>query len=135
MIFRDSELLFQGSKERLKRNVSKHGGTFPAPGNFRMLWRSNYFKWGLSFRMTGRYEKTEEGFRITYRFLPSAGTLLWTALPVAYLLFFALWELKDGNLDSAAAVAVFSLMYPAVVVWQFLRCHKEMRRYFGIATN
>ena len=100
-----------------------------------MLWRSNYFKWGLSFRMTGQYEKTEEGFRITYRFLPTAAALLWTALPVAYLMSFAFWELKDGNLDSAAAVAVFSLMYPAVVVWQFLRCHKEMRRCFEIATN
>ena len=135
MIFRDSELLFRGSKERLKRNVAKQGGTFPAPGKFRILWRSAYFKWALSYRMTGQYEKTEVGFRITYRFLPSAATLLWTALPIVYLLSFALWELKDGNVDSAVAVSVFSMMYPAVVVWQFLHCHKKMRRYFEIATN
>ena len=135
MIFWERELLFQGSQERLKRNIAKQGGTFPAPGTFRILWRSAYFKWGLSFRMTGQYEKTEEGFRIKYRFRPSVVTVLWTALPLAYLLNFALWELKDGNVDSAAAVSAFSLMYPVVVVWQYLHCHKKMRRYFEIVTN
>ena len=85
--------------------------------------------------MTGQYEKTEEGFRIKYRFRPSVVTVLWTALPLAYLLNFALWELKDGNVDSAAAVSAFSLMYPVVVVWQYLHCHKKMRRYFEIVTN
>ena len=135
MIFRERELLFQGSKERLKRNIAKQGGTFPAPGTFRILWRSAYFKWGLSFRMIGWYEKTEEGFRIKYRFLPTIATLLWTGLPMILLLNFALWELKNGNADSAMAVSVFSMMYPITAVWQYSSCRKIMRRYFEIATR
>ena len=134
MIFREQELLFHGSKERLKRNVSKKEGVFPSPGHFRMLWRSPYFKWGLSFRMTARYETSKDGIRIVYRFLPTAATLFWTCLPVVFLLCFALWELADGYWESAA-VSVFSLMYPAVMVWQFLSCRKAMRRYFGIVTQ
>ena len=135
MIFREQELLFRGSKERLKRNVSKKEGEFPSPGHFRMLWRSPYFKWALSFRMTARYETSKDGIRIVYRFLPTAATLFWTCLPVVFLLCFALWELADGYWESAAAVSVFSLMYPAVMVWQFLSCRKAMRRYFGIVTQ
>lgn len=135
MIFRQQELLFRGSKERLRRNVTRKGGDFPEPGRFRLLWRSPYFKWALSFRMTAEYEKTAEGVRISYRFAPTAVTLFWTCLPVAFLMWFSLWEMKDGNLDSAMAVLLFSLMYPMVAVWQYLSCHKALRRYFSIVTQ
>ena len=135
MIFREMELLFHGSKERLKRNVTKQGGTFPAPGQFRMLWRSSYFKWGLSYRMTAHYETEGQGIRIRYRFLPTALTLFWTALPVVFLLSFAAWELRDGNTESAAAVSLFSLMYPTVSVWQYLSCRKMMLTFFSIVTK
>lgn len=135
MIFREEELLFRGSKDRLKRNVARMGGDFPAPGQFRILWRSRYFKWGLTFRMTGSYESVMDGILIRYRFVPSAVSLLWTGLPLTFLLSFALWELADGNMDSAAAVVLFSMMYPAVAVWQYFRCRKEMYRYFSVVTG
>ena len=135
MIFREKELLFRGSKERLKRNVTKQGGYFPTPGQFRLLWRSPYFKWSLSFRMTALYKNTEDGIRITYRFLPTAATLFWLCIPVAFLLSFALWELRMGNLESSAAVSVFSLMYPAVVVRQYRSCRKMMLAFFAIETK
>ena len=135
MIFVEEELLFQGSKERLKRNISKKEGEFLSPGHFRMLWRSPYFKWGLSFRMTGRYETTEDGIRIRYYFRPTVMTVLWTAIPTLFLLTFAAWEIRDGNGQSAMAVFLFSLLYPTVAVWQFFGCYKIMRRFFGIATQ
>lgn len=134
MIFRDSELLFRGSLERLKRNVTKQGGSFPDPGTFRMVWRSPYFRWGLSFRMCGRYEKTEEGYRIRYRFLPTVVTALWTGVPVVLLWYYVFWDIRNGG-EGAAAVALFSVMYPAVALWQFVSCHKIMKRYFGVATQ
>ena len=135
MIFRDSELLFRGSKERLKRNVAKQGGTFPAPGTFRILWRSPYFKYGLSFRMTGFYQTTENGIRIRYRFRPAVTTALWVSIPMLFLLTFAAWEIRDGNGQSAAAVFLFSFLYPSVAAWQFVSCHKTMVRFFNIATQ
>ena len=135
MIFRERVLLFRGSKDRLKRNISRQGGDFPAPGQFRIIWRSPYFKWGLSFRMTGCYEKTEQGILIRYRFRPTVPALLWVGLPVGFLLSFVLWELKNGNVDSAASVLIFSLMYPSAALWQYVSCHKIMRRYFDIVTE
>ncbi|MBQ2855040.1 MAG: hypothetical protein IJE81_06155 [Oscillospiraceae bacterium] len=135
MIFRHQELLFRGSKERLKRNIAKMGGDFSAPGRFRLLWRSHCFKWALSFRMTAEYERSEAGIRIRYRFLPTAVTLFWSCLPVTFLMGFALWEMRDGNLDSAMAMLLLSLMYPAVLVWQYRSCHKALRRYFSIVTQ
>lgn len=135
MIFQEEVLLFRGSKERLKRNITKMGGRFPSSGRFRMLWRSPYFKWGLSFRMTGRYERAGEGYRIAYRFLPTAATLLWVSLLTLFLLTFALWEMGNGNRDSAMAVALFSLLYPAVAIWQYVSCHRTMQRFFAVATQ
>jgi len=135
MIFREAELFFRGSKDRLKRNVSKKGGEFPAPGRFRVLWRSPYFRRGLSFRMYGTYEKTVEGYRIVYRFLPTIGTVLWGGLPVSVLLGFALWELGNGNAESAIAVSLFSLLYPAIAVWQYFSCHRAMRQFFDVVTQ
>ena len=135
MIFREQTLLFRGSKERLKRLVSRNGGSFPGPGQFRVLWRSPYFKRGLTFRMAGRCAKTAEGIVVTYRFLPTAATLFWVGLPVCFLLAFAVWELRNGNADSALGAAAFSAMYPAVAVWQLCLCHKSMRRQFEIATR
>ncbi len=135
MIFREEKLLFRGSKDRLKRNVSKKGGDFSAPGQFRVLWRSPYFRRGLSFRMIARYEKTEDGLLITYRFMPTVATLLWTGLLTGFFLGFALWELGNGNGESAIAVSLFSLLYPAVAVWQFFSCHKTMRRFFAVVTQ
>ena len=135
MIFREQELLFRGSKERLKRNISKKEGDFPAPGRFRMLWRSPYFKWGLSFRMAGCYETTEHGIRVVYQFRPTAATVLWVAIPMLLLLSFAAWEIRNGNMESAVSVSLFSLLYPMVALWQFWYCFKDMRRYFGTVTQ
>ena len=135
MIFREQELLFQGSKERLKRNISKKEGDFPAPGQFRMLWRSPYFKWGLSFRMTGRYHNTGYGIRILYRFRPTIATVLWVMIPVLFLLSFAAWEIRSGNMESAVAVSLFSLLYPMAALWQFSYCVKAMHRYFSTVTQ
>ena len=134
MIFRDSELLFRGSLERLKRNVTKQGGSFPNPGTFRMVWRSPYFKWGLAFRMDGRYEKGEGGYRIRYRFLPAGTAVLWVTIPMVLLWYYVFWDIRNGR-EGAAAVALFSLMYPAVAMWQYLSCHKAMRRFFAVQTR
>ena len=134
MIFRESELMFRGSRERLKRNVAKQGGSFPSPGTFRMLWRSPYFRWGLTFRMYGNYEKAEGGYRIHYRFLPTVVTVLWLSIPLTLLWYYVVWDIRSGG-EGAAAVALFSLMYPVVVLWQYLCCHKAMRRFFDVATQ
>ena len=50
-------LLFQGSKERLKRSVARCGGTFLEKQNFEIVWRSKYFQRGLAYRFRCRFEK------------------------------------------------------------------------------
>ena len=135
MIFREEELIFRGSRERLKRNVQKRGGSFPSPGTFRLLWRSPYFKRGLTFRMYANCENVAEGYRIRYRFLPTISTALWVSIPVVLLWCYVLWEIRvGGNGQGAAAVALFSALYPAVAVWQHYSCHKTMRQFFNVTT-
>lgn len=134
MIFLERELLFRGSLDRLKRNVTKQGGCFPAPGTFRMIWRSPYFKWGLAFRMDSRYEKGEEGYRIRYRFLPTWSAMLWMTIPVVLLWYYVFWDFRNGG-EGALAVSLFSLLYPTVALWQYLSCHKAMRRFFAVQTQ
>ena len=134
MIFLERELLFRGSLDRLKRNVTKQGGCFPAPGTFRMIWRSPYFKWGLAFRMDSRYEKGEEGYRIRYRFLPTWSAMVWMTIPVVLLWYYVVWDFRNGG-EGVLAVALFSLLYPTVALWQYLSCHKAMRRFFAVQTQ
>ena len=134
MIFREQELVFRGSKERLKRNVQKQGGAFPAPGTFHILWCSPYFRRGLTFRMEARYEKAEEGYRIRYRFFPTLTAMLWVGVPVALLWAYVLWAIRSGA-GGAAGVALFSLMYPAVALWQYCSCHKILCRFFAKETQ
>ena len=128
-------LLFQGSRERLKRNIEKKGGTVLPERQFTLIWRSRYFRRGLSFRIRGSYERKEEGLLLTYRFVPTAVTCLWVSVPVLLLLWFALWEWGNGNFDSAAAVMLFSALYPAVAVWQAVSCHREFCRNFEVVTR
>lgn len=132
---KERTLLFHGSKERLRRSIQKQGGSVLPERRFRLTWRSKYFRRGLSFRIQGSYERREDGILLTYRFAPTAVTLLWVGVPVLILLSFALWECGNGNNDSAAAVALFSILYPAVALWQAHSCHQEFCRYFEVVTK
>lgn len=128
-------LLFRGSKERLKRNVARCGGTFPENQHFEIVWRSRYFRRGLAYRFRCRYEKAEEAYRITYTCVPTIGTLLWIVLLAGGLLIFALQECFAGHYESAAAVGTFSLLYPGLAIWQGYSCHREFRCFFSVATG
>ena len=135
MIFREEELIFRGSKERLKRNIRKQGGDFPSPGTFRLLWRSAYFRRGLAFRMDGSYEKAEEGYRIRYRFVPTPVTVLWVFVPMLLLWYYVFWDIRAGGGEGAAAVALFSGLYPAIALWQYRSCRKSVERFFSVTTQ
>lgn len=135
MIFREQELLFRGSRERLKRSILRKEGALLENCRFYLLWRSRYFRRGLAFRIQGSYEKTADGFLLSYRFVPTLAAILWILIPMAFFLAFAGWELRNGNPDGAAAVALYSILYPAVALWQAAACHREFCRYFQVATK
>lgn len=128
-------LLFRGSRERLKRCIQRKGGSILPERNFSLLWKSRYFKWGLSFRIRGSYTYQEDGILISYRFLPSLWTVLWVCMPLIFLLGFAFQEYIRGDYDSAGAVALYTLIFPGAAFWQAVRCHKEFCRYFQTATK
>ena len=131
---KEHELLFIGSKERLKRNIAKQDGQILDNCRFALVWRSSYFRRGLSFRIKGSYEKTEEGYLLRYRFLPTVTTILWVSVPVLFFLFFAVLEFVDGFRDTALYVILFCLMYPGIAWWQAVSCHKQFRKFFEVPT-
>lgn len=132
---KEKVLFFRGSKERLKRNITKCAGTLRENQRFEIVWRSKYFRWGLSYRFRCRYEKVEEGYRITYSCAPTVGTFLWVGILFGALLIFALQECISRDYESAVGVGVVSLLYPGVAVWQVHSCHREFRRFFSVATG
>ena len=134
-MIKENTLLFIGSKERLKRSITKQGGSLQDNCRFSLLWRSTYFRRGLTFRISGSYEKTEQGYLLRYRFLPSVATILWVAIPMLFFLFFAAGEFADGFRDTALYVCLFCLMYPGIALWQAVSCHKQFRKYFSIITK
>lgn len=129
---RERTLLFIGSKERLKRSITKQGGELLDHCRFTLLWRSTYFRRGLTFRIRGSYEKTEEGYLLRYRFQP---TFARVSVPVLFFLFFAVLEFVDGFRDSTLYVCLFCLMYPAIALWQSVSCHKQFRKFFEVPTR
>ena len=132
---KERTLLFQGSKERLKRNVARCGGKFLENQQFEILWRSKYFRRGLAYCFRCRYEKTDAAYRIVYTCVPTIGSVLRVALLTGGLLYFAVQECLAGYYESAAAVSLFSLLYPGIAIWQGYGCHKEFRRFFSIAAG
>lgn len=128
-------LLFQGSKERLKRSVARCGGTFLENQNFEIVWRSKYFQRGLAYRFRCRYEKTDEAYQITYTCVPTAGTFLRMLLLTGGLLLFAVQECAAGYYESAMGVCLFSMLYPALAVWQGVSCRKAFCRFFSVVTG
>ena len=128
-------MLFHGSRERLKRCIQRKGGCVLPERNFSLPWASRYFKWGLRFQIRGSYEYQEDGILISYRFLPSVWTMLWVSVPLVFLLGFAYQEYTRGDYDSAGAVALYTLLFPAAAIWQAVRCHREFCRYFQTATK
>ena len=134
-LLKEQELHFIGSKERLKRSILKQDGKILDGCHFALLWRSSYFRRGLTFRISGSYEKTEQGYLLRYRFLPTVTTILWVSLPVLFFLFFAAGEFVKGFRDTALYVFLFCLMYPAITLWQAASCHKQFRRFFEVPTR
>ena len=132
---KENTLLFIGSKERLKRRITKQGGSLQGNCRFTLLWRSSYFRWGLSFQIKGSYEKTEEGYLLQYRFRPTVATVLWVAIPMLFFLLFATGEFVDGSWDTTLYVCLFCLMYPAIALWQAVSCHRQFRQFFEVETN
>ena len=134
-LLKEQKLHFIGSKERLKCNITKQGGSLQENCRFTLLWRSTYFRRGLTFRIRGSYEKTEEGYLLRYRFQPTFATILWVSVPVLFFLFFAVLEFVDGFRDSTLYVCLFCLMYPAIALWQSVSCHKQFRKFFEVPTR
>ena len=132
---KESALIFQGSKERLKRNVVKLGGNFREDQYFELVWRSKYFRRGLAFRFRCRYEKVGAAYRITYTYAPAMGMLLWIMLLTVGLLLFAAQECADGYYESALSVSLFSMLYPGIAIWQGYSCRKEFRKAFSAVTG
>lgn len=132
---KEKTMLFRGSKDRLKRNISRVGGTVLENQRFEIVWRSKCFRRGLAYRFRCRYEKAEEGYRITYTFRPTGITVLWMGLLMGYLQTFVVLEGISGNYESAAAVGVFSLLYPFLAIWQGRSCHKEFLSFFQVVTG
>lgn len=132
---KEKTLLFRRSKERLKRNVARYGGTFPESQCFEIVWRSKYFRRGLAYRFYCRYEKANEAYRIKYICTPTMGTLIWIILLTGGLLAFALWECLAGYYDSAVSVSLFSMLYPGLAVWQWHSCRKEFCKAFSVSTG
>ena len=128
-------LLFQGSKERLKRNIARLGGVVSADRQFELIWRSRLFFRCLSYRIRGSYDKTETGYQLRYTFRPTLPTILWVGSPMLYLQYFALRMYLDCDLDAAMAAALYSLIFPGITLWQGLACHKDFRQHFLIATK
>ena len=129
------KFLFVGSKERLKRKIEKHEGTVLDQCRFRLVWRSSYFRRGLSFQIKGNYEKTGNGYLLRYRFVPTAMTILWVSIPMLICIAFAFHFLIASNADAAGALLLFSLLYPTIALWQAVSCHKQFRKDFEIATG
>ena len=134
-LLKEQELHFIGSKERLKRSITKQDGKILDGCRFTLLWRSLYFRRGLTFRIRGTYEKTENGYLLRYRFLPSVATILWVSVPVLFFLFFAAGEFVRSFRDTALYVFLFCLMYPGIALWQAVSCHKQFRRFFEVPTR
>ena len=132
---KERTLIFRGSKERLKRNVAKCGGIFQENQCFEIVWRSNYFRRGLAYRFHCCYEKAEDAYRITYACVPTMGTLLWIVLLTGGLLLFAVQECAAGYYESAMGVSLFSMLYPALAVWQGVSCRKAFCRFFSVVTG
>ena len=132
---RARHLLFQGSKERLKRNIARFGGLVSANQQFEIVWRSKLFRRSLSYRIRGSYDKTETGYQLRYTFCPTLPTILWVSIPMLYLQYFALQMYLGGDFDAAVAAALYSLLFPGVALWQGLACHKDFQRHFLIATK
>lgn len=131
---KENTLVFVGSKERLKRNIAKQGGTV-ADNRFTLVWHSSYFRRGLSFRIRGSYERTESGYLLRYRFPPTLATVLWVSVPVLVCLGFGRSFFLEGDLDAGLSLCLFSALYPAVALWQGVSCHKQLRRFFEIRTQ
>ena len=129
------ELLFVGSKERLKRKIEKHEGTVLDQCRFRLVWRSGYFRRGLSFQIKGSYEKTEGGYLLRYRFVPTVMTMLWVSVPALTCIGFAVYFWMVSNADAAAALLLYSLLHPAIALWQAASCHKQFRKSFEVVTG
>ena len=134
-LIKEQQLLFVGSKERLKRNIAKQEGAILENSCFTLIWRSSYFRRGLAFRIKGSYEKTEKGYLLHYRFLPTIATILWVSVPVLIFLGFGVTFFFDADVDAGIAISLFSLLYPAIALWQAASCHKRFRRFFEVSTR
>lgn len=135
-LFPTREVLFQGSKERLHRTVTREGGTFLDNRTFKILLKSKQAKPfdKRSFWFHCIYESTAEGYLITYDVAPSAVTT------IRAILFF----MFDGcigylawikNAIEMIPILFFLFLFPTIMYFsQYRSCISQFQKTFGTVT-
>ena len=130
-------VLFQGSRERLRRMVARYHGVFLDNQEFEIPWQSVCYKplHRRTFRIRCRYEKEDIGYRITYRITPSGWSWLRIAAVSGLWIWAAVWAWDPA--EPAGTIAALALAAVGILTdfWQLRDCEEEFLRRFTAVTK
>lgn len=136
-LFPHQELLFQGSKERLHKTITREGGTILENQQFEIVWKCKQAKPldRLPFLFRCTYENTGNGYLIGYRVVPALATVI--CMIVSFLVaFYFTYRAWTGNVVEVIPHAIIFFIVPAVwCITQFRNCSHEFRETFGVITT
>ena len=130
-------ILFRGSRDRLQRMVQRYDGLFDGKGRFELLWRPNHYKQHhvLTFRICCRYEKTENGYAITYRIFPTWFSAFRIAVPLAVCLWILAVFFPGSGFWEYGAMTVWMGFLLLTAFWQLKDSEQEFLRHFTAPTQ
>ena len=129
--------LFQGSKERLLRTVSREGGMLLENHKFKILWKCKRAKPldKLPFHFLCSYENTGNGYRICYQIMPAITTVLRIVFSLLFAVYLAFLAWEQNSVKLIPLVFLFLVLPINWYISQKRACESEFRNVFGVVTS